>query len=652
MKPGIRKSIAYRLLLVVLGLYSLVALVVTATHVVLEYHYQENLLETDLEDIRAAFEGAVADSVWKMDQEALNESVAGILKIPVIVGLKVSDTGGRLVAAGGWVPKASGVRPVDPRVNLLGLDTGDAPMDGPGYGFTLLENSFPILKKENGDGFLLGHMSIFSSSAVIYRHMKLQLLLLAVNVILTFVTFGIALFWAVRHYLGNPLGELARAAEALRLENLDASLVSTRAPEGSELRQLEEAFNHMVQNLDQALEERRQAEADLQKSKERLLQSQRMESIGRLAGGVAHDFNNMLSIILGNTEILLEDINASVFPSTANILEIRKAAERSADLTRQLLAFARKQPVSPRVIDLNETLAGMLNMLRRLIGEDIELAWQFEEQLWSVKIDPSQVDQVLANLCVNARDAVGANGRITIETGNTRFDEAYCRVHDNFKPGNYVMLSVSDNGCGMDRETMDNLFEPFFTTKEVGRGTGLGLATVYGIVRQNSGFVHVYSEKDQGTVFKIYFLKHGESLSADQTSPLESAPRVGRETVLVVEDETAILTMTQLMLERMGYRVLAADTPTKALGIMEQEREIHLLITDVVMPEMNGRELSRRLLQSHPNLKCLFMSGYTADVIANHGILDEDLFFINKPFSKQALSQKLREILDGETDPA
>jgi CheY-like chemotaxis protein len=371
-----------------------------------------------------------------------------------------------------------------------------------------------------------------------------------------------------------------------------------------------------------------------------------MEFVGRLAGGVAHDFNNMLSVILGHTELVLQQIDPEQ-PLHGNLEEVRKAAERSADLTRQLLAFARKQTIAPRILDLNETIDGMLKMLRRLIGEDIDMAWIPDSDIWQIKVDPAQVDQILANILVNARDAIAGVGKVTIETENVEYDEAYCAMHADFLPGEYVKLSVSDTGCGMDQETLRHIFEPFFTTKETGKGTGLGMATVYGIVKQNNGFINVYSEPDKGTTFKIYLPRYaGETPVAPSEGPTE-AIKGGLETILLVEDEPSILRMCENILEGLGYRVLTASTPGEAIGLAEKHAgEIHLLMTDVVMPKMNGRDLAKRLLSLYPSLKRLFMSGYTANVIAHHGILDEGVCFIQKPFSIKNLADKVREALD------
>jgi CheY-like chemotaxis protein len=373
-----------------------------------------------------------------------------------------------------------------------------------------------------------------------------------------------------------------------------------------------------------------------------------MESIGRLAGGVAHDFNNMLSVILGHVGMAMMDLEPS-HPLYANLEQVRDAGVRSADLTRQLLAFARKQTVAPKVLDLNKTVAGITTMLQRLIGEDIDLAWRPGENIWPVKMDPSQIDQILANLCVNARDAIADVGKITIETGRAEFDAAYCNDHVGFFPGEYVLLAVSDDGCGIKPEMLDNIFEPFFTTKESGKGTGLGLAMVYGVVKQNNGFINVYSEPGQGTTFRIYLPPHR---AKTDTCPDKGAVRSaegGDETILIVEDEPAILDMTAKMLERLGYRVMAAGTPGEAVDLAQAYcGRIDLLISDVVMPEMNGRDLANNLLHYYPDLKRLFMSGYTANVIAHHGVLEKGINFIQKPFSQKDLGAKVRESIDGD----
>ncbi len=406
----------------------------------------------------------------------------------------------------------------------------------------------------------------------------------------------------------------------------------------------EPAINGVIASVRDITSHKR-AEEDNERLHVQLTQAQKMETVGRLAGGVAHDFNNMLSVILGHAELALSSVDTSQ-PLFANLQEISRAAKRSADLTRQLLAFARKQTVAPKVVDLNHTVEGMLKMLRRLIGEDIALNWLPGGNLGLIKIDPSQVDQMLANLCVNARDSIADTGKVTIRTENVAFDEAYCATHLDCLPGEYILLAVSDSGSGMDKETLSHLFEPFFTTKEMGKGTGLGLATVYGIVKQNEGFISVTSTPGLGTTFSIYLPRHaGEKERVDKGDTAGLAVP-GQATILLVEDEPMILDVTRTMLSRQGYNVLAALTPGEALRLAKEHGEgISLLMTDVVMPEMNGRDLAKNLLALCPNVKCLFMSGYTADVIAHHGVLDEGVFFIQKPFTQKDLVLKIREVL-------
>ncbi len=378
----------------------------------------------------------------------------------------------------------------------------------------------------------------------------------------------------------------------------------------------------------------------------RLRQAEKMDSIGRLAGGVAHDFNNMLAVILGYTGMALEQANPSQ-PIHADLVEIRAAATRSADLTRQLLAFARKQIIAPRVLDLNETVTDMLGMLQRLTGENIQFLWRPKSGLWPVRMDPSQIAQILANLCANARDAISDTGRLILGTENCTVHAKQCAGHADFAPGDYVLLTVADDGSGMDEETLAHIFEPFFTTKEIGRGTGLGLATLYGIVRQNSGFVTVHSAVGQGTTFNIYLPRHAGEAGATPVKQTVKAPAGGTETILLVEDEPSLLKITAIALRKLGYTVLTAETPGAALQLAEEQGEaITLLITDVVMPEMNGRNLARKLQSLHPKVKRLFMSAYTDDVIAQQGVLDAETHFIQKPFTVQELADKVREALE------
>ncbi len=385
---------------------------------------------------------------------------------------------------------------------------------------------------------------------------------------------------------------------------------------------------------------------DERKMEEQFRQSQKMEAVGKLAGGIAHDFNNLLTAITGYSELALNRM-ADEDPIRGHIQEIRNVSERAAALTRQLLAFSRRQVLQPRVIDLNAVVTDIDQMLRRLIGEDIDLLTSLDPGLWRVKADPGQISQVIMNLAVNARDAMPMGGKLTIETANVDIDEAYARGHVTMRPGALAMIAMSDSGVGMNPETMSRIFEPFFTTKEMGKGTGLGLSTVYGIVKQSGGHIWVYSEPGRGTTFKIYLPRVEEQAEAPEPAPDRTDRIEGSETILLVEDDEAVRTLVREILERNGYTVLAAGGGEEALRASgRHEGKIHLMLCDVVMPGMSGVQLSRRITSSRPDMKVLYMSGYTDNAILHHGVLDPGTAFIEKPFSPDALARKVRAVLD------
>ncbi len=375
-------------------------------------------------------------------------------------------------------------------------------------------------------------------------------------------------------------------------------------------------------------------------------QAQKMEAVGQLAGGVAHDFNNLLGVITGYSELLSRRLEPEHAGHKA-LEQIRKAADRAAALTRQLLAFSRKQVLEPKVLDLNAVLAGVDKMLRRLIGEDVQIQTRFAEDLWQVKADPGQVEQVIVNLAVNARDAMPKGGQLTLETANTALDAAYARAHTYVRPGPYVMLAVSDTGHGMDAGTQSRIFEPFFTTKEPGKGTGLGLATVFGIVKQSGGHINVYSEPGRGSTFKVYLPRIDEVATKEEAATPPPPPPTGTETILLVEDAEALRVMIREILESGGYTVVDASNPDEALARAQAYRgSLHLMLTDVVLPHMSGPDLAASLARVLPEMRVLYMSGYAADAIGNHGVLEPGTFFIQKPFTADDLLRKLRAVLD------
>jgi two-component system, cell cycle sensor histidine kinase and response regulator CckA len=392
--------------------------------------------------------------------------------------------------------------------------------------------------------------------------------------------------------------------------------------------------------------ERRQAEEALQHTEAQLLQAQKMEAVGRLAGGVAHDFNNLLTAIIGYSQLMQSQLEPNS-PMLRDLDEISKAGKRAAALTSQLLAFSRKQVLQPKVLDLNAIVANTSRMLSRLIGEDIKFRTTLDPGLKQVKADPGQMEQVLMNLAVNARDAMPDGGSLSIETANTYLDETYAEQHVDVQPGHHIMLAVSDNGCGMDTKTLAKIFEPFFTTKEQGKGTGLGLATVYGIVKQTGGHIWVYSEPDKGTTFKVYLPQvEDEEPALPVLMPSASLP-LGTETVLLAEDDLQVREFASRVLQGLGYRVLEAANGNEALQVAGQTAgAIDILLTDVVMPQIGGKNLSEKLKWERPEIKVLFLSGYTADSIVHHGVLDEGVAFLHKPFNSDDLARKVRAVLD------
>ncbi len=394
---------------------------------------------------------------------------------------------------------------------------------------------------------------------------------------------------------------------------------------------------------------RERAEVALRATEEQLRQSQKMEAIGSLAGSIAHDFSNILSIVLGYTENVLDELKPND-PVRGDVQQIAIAGERARNLTRQLLAFSRQQVLEPKLLNLNEAFSAMLQMLRRLVGENIELSFLPGPDLGAVRVDPGQLEQVLLNLVVNARDAMPDGGKLTVETSNVELDQDYADAHYGIKPGSYVLLAVSDTGIGMDSATRARIFEPFFTTKEKGKGTGLGLSTVFGIVKQSGGVIWVYSELGHGTTFKVYLPRVAAARHSVLPVPSPAVSTRGSETVLLVEDDAQVRTLVSTTLRKNGYRVLEAGNGTEALALAEQHGGvIDILLSDVVMPGMGGRQLWERLVPRRPKTKVLFMSGYTSDAIVHHGVQKSELAFIAKPIVPRALLLKLRQVLDSSS---
>jgi PAS domain S-box-containing protein len=450
---------------------------------------------------------------------------------------------------------------------------------------------------------------------------------------------GVLVFSAIRDITlqKEAQRELREAKEALETRVRERTTDLVRA---------NEALQAEIIQRELAMRQRDSEQERARRLEEQLLLTQKMEAIGRLAGGIAHDFNNLLGVILGNSEMLLKSGPAGA-PHMERVEQIKMAGEEAAAVTRQLLAFARQQVSEPQILDLNVVLTDLEPLLRRIVEENIRLEMVLARDLGDIKNDRSQLSQVILNLVANARDAMGRGGRLLLETSNTYLGEAYARDHLDVIPGPYVQLSVTDSGQGMDKETVSRIFEPFFTTKGQGLGSGLGLATVYGIVRQSSGHIWVYSEPGRGTTFKIYLPRATGTADEERDKTQSDEISIGSETILLVEDSKLLARVTRDYLVSAGYRVLVAAEASEALHIAgEFSGRIHLLLTDIVMPHMNGRELSEELLKKRPEVKVLFMSGHTAGVISQNALLAEDVAFIEKPFSHDGLARKIRQLLD------
>jgi signal transduction histidine kinase len=612
---------------------------------------QERAMERDLERrfalLGASLTGSVAAAMEQGDSDDLARTLEDTAGAPEVVYAIVKSPEGEVVAAR-WGRSTGAV--AERRFPLRAARPG-AREEGP-------RELFGAATARGGGP--LGELSIgvdLAPSLEARRSLRVRTIVAVLAAALAAALLG---FRAVRRLVRTSVAPLVDGIRRIGAGELPPGI--ELPPRKDEIGEIGSAFNDMLGRLSRTLVSEKQLEAvvaertgELERAlaaqrrlQEQYLQAQKLESVGRLAGGVAHDFNNLLVAILGNCEVLEEGIRTGD-PSLEDLAEIRSAGERARDLVRQLLAVARRQMVEPHVLDLNEVLRDAERLLRRVLGEDVDVAVHPAEGLWPVRADPSQLHQVLLNLAVNARDAMPQGGKLTLETSNVELDETYVAAHEGVRPGPHVVLAVSDSGQGLSPEARAHLFEPFFTTKPAGAGTGLGLATVYGIVKQAGGHVWVYSEPGRGTTFKIYL--PCDSGVAEAREPLEPAagPRTqsGTETVLVVEDDPMVRGLAVRALAAAGYRVLEAARGPGALELAATEAApIHLLVTDVVMPDMSGPQLAEALRASRPDVRVLYMSGYTENTVVHRGVLDPGVQLLSKPFTPSELQEKVRQVLD------
>jgi len=585
-----------------------------------KYQNRVAFIRDELDNIVTANKSFIEQSLWILDNRALDLVVKGFSLNDNVIFVQITDENGETIVSNGKLDVDNNIQKT---VSLYHLD--------------------------NGKNIFLGKLTVAASKQLAFREAQSSIFLtLGQSLLLMFVlsVSTIFIFW---HFVSRHLFTIQQYTRHITLEEQQDPLTLDRPvnkyTKNDELASTVDAINFMYSKAVKAYQKLEEETSEKIKLEQQLQQAQKMETVGRLAGGIAHDFNNMLSVILGTVQLLTmrEGPESSILKE---LRQIQQAAMRSADITRQLLAFSRKQVIDPKVIHINPLIKDATKMLKRLLGEDIDILFFPAQDLHNIRVDPGQLHQIITNLAINARDAMPEGGKLTLETANVKFDEAYCRVHPGFRPGVFVMLAISDNGTGIDPEILPHIFEPFFTTKDQDKGTGLGLASVYGAVKHSDGFINVYSEPGKGTCFKMYFPACVEDV---EDIPLEAEVRekgIQPLTILLVEDDKMVRLLTENMLATLGHRVLVAASPEEALDICKGEgKRIDLLLSDVILPGMTGRQLFAHIRKTVPTMRVLYMSGYTANVIAHQGVLDDEVVFLQKPFSIQELEEKMAEAL-------
>jgi len=611
----LKTKIGSRFALYITLLGVIMALVLSILISYQQYQNRVSFIQDELDNIIAANKSFIEQSLWILDTRALDLVVKGFLLNTHIVFVQITDENGNTIVSNG----------------KLNTDKN-------------IIKTVSLYHQEEGKNIFLGKLTVAASKQEAFREAQSSILITLLQSMLLMFILSVSIIFIFWHLVSRHLLTIQQYTRRITLEEEQDPLTldrpMNRRTKDDELSSTVEAINFM---RDKAVKAYRKLEDETSKKiklEQQLQQAQKMETVGRLAGGVAHDFNNMLCVILGSVQLLMmrEDEKS---PILEELRQIQQAARRSADITRQLLAFSRKQVIEPRVININPLIKDVTKMLKRLLGEDIDILFFPEENLHNTKLDPGQLHQMITNLAINARDAMPDGGTLTLETANVTFDQEYCQMHAGFIPGSFVMLAISDNGTGIDPEILPHVFEPFFTTKDQDKGTGLGLASVYGAVKHSNGFINVYSEPGKGSCFKLYF----PACIEEEVLPVQdelARNHMRALTILLVEDDELVRQLTENMLGTLGHRVLVATTPNEALDICHAlGEEIDLLLTDVIMPGMTGKQLFARIRELVPDIRVLYMSGYTANVVAHQGILEKKIVFLQKPFSIHDLEKKI-----------
>ncbi len=621
-KPEWLKSkIGRRFALYVTFIGAIMALILSFIISYQQYKNRLSFLKNELDNIVASNKSFIEESLWIFDTRLLNLVMQGFLVNGDIVFAQITDENGKV---------------------LVSYGRQDIEHD--------IIKTVPLYHQEEEKNIFLGRLTIAASKLSALREAKSSIMITLLQSLLLMSLVSLSIIYIFWYLVSRHLITIQQYTRRITFNEPQEPLVLDRPvnrhTKDDELASMVEAINFMYRKAMEAYRKLKQETSEKIKLQQQLLQVQKMESIGRLAAGIAHDFNNVLSVIIGYSDLLLANIPVNN-PIRDKIKRIHESGSQAAALTRQLLAFSRKQVLEKKVISINSIIRNFLKILGKMVGEDIVITTYLSEESCTVEADPGQIEQVIMNLIVNARDAMPKGGEIVIETAEVQLDQHYVNKHREVKPGKYVLMAISDTGEGMDEDVLSRIFDPFFTTKEHGKGTGLGLATVYGIVKQHGGYIYAYSEKGRGTTFKIYLPACKKAAEETESKPFTKALLQGNETILIVDDNASIRQLIVETLKPLGYTCLQAESGKDALNVLRKySGKVHLLLTDVVMPGMSGRELAETIRKERPDMKVIFMSGYTENIIAHHGVLEEGINYISKPVTPVTLTQKIRSVLD------